>query len=63
MTSRSWLLLACALMASCAQTLATSGKVSTTAQAVCALRAAAAKHPDPKVRNPYLPEAANRSTL
>ena len=57
MTSRSWLLLACALMASCAQTLATSGKVSTTAQAVCALRAAAAKHPDPKVRNPdYLAE-------
>jgi methyltransferase (TIGR00027 family) len=51
------LLLGCALAASCAQTLATSGKVSVTAEAVCALRAAAAKHPDPKVRNPdYLAE-------
>lgn len=57
LTSRSWLLLGCALIASCAQTLATSGKVSVTAEAVCALRAAAAKHPDPKVRNPdYLAE-------
>jgi len=44
-------------MASCAQTLATSGRVSLTAESVCALRAAAAKHPDPKVRNPdYLAE-------
>jgi methyltransferase (TIGR00027 family) len=52
-----WLLLGLALLASCAQTLATSGRVSVTAEAVCALRAAAAKHPDPKVRNPdYLAE-------
>ncbi len=52
-----WLLLGLALMASCAQTLATSGRVSVTAESVCALRAAAAKHPDPKVRNPdYLAE-------
>ena len=52
-----WLALGLALMASCAQTLATSGKVSTTAESVCALRAAGAKHPDPKVRNPdYLAE-------
>jgi methyltransferase (TIGR00027 family) len=51
------LLLGLALMASCAQTLATSGRVSVTAESVCALRAAAAKHPDPKVRNPdYLAE-------
>jgi methyltransferase (TIGR00027 family) len=57
LTSRSWLLLGAALVASCAQTLATSGKVSVTAESVCALRAAAAKHPDPKVRNPdYLAE-------
>jgi hypothetical protein len=45
LTSRSWLLLGVALVASCAQTLATSGKVSVTAESVCALRAAAAKHP------------------
>ena len=45
------------LMASCAQTLATSGKVSVTAESVCALRAVGAMHPDPKVRNPdYLAE-------
>jgi methyltransferase (TIGR00027 family) len=44
-------------VASCAQTLATSGQVSMTAEGVCALRAVAAKHPDPKVRNPdYLAE-------
>src|SRR6185503_4311870 len=56
-SARSWVLLGCALVASCAQTLATSGKVSMTAESVCALRAAAAKHPDPKVRNPdYLAE-------
>src|SRR5262245_13285818 len=47
-----WLLLGLAVMASSAQTLATSGRVSVTAESVCALRAAAAKHPDPKVRNP-----------
>jgi methyltransferase (TIGR00027 family) len=52
-----WLLLGLTLMASCAQTLATSGRVSVTAESVCALRAVAAKHPDPKVRNPdYLAE-------
>ena len=52
-----WLLFGMALLASCAQTLATSGKVSATAESVCALRAAGAKHPDPKVRNPdYLAE-------
>src|SRR5215813_13947300 len=57
LTSPGWLLLGLALMASCAQTLATTGKVSVTAEAVCALRAAAARHPDPKVRNPdYLAE-------
>ncbi|HMH52198.1 MAG TPA: SAM-dependent methyltransferase [Candidatus Acidoferrum sp.] len=57
LTSGGWLLLGCALMASCAQTLATSGQVSVTAEAVCALRAVAAQHPDPKVRNPdYLAE-------
>jgi methyltransferase (TIGR00027 family) len=64
LTSRAWLLLGCGLLATCAQTLptsaqtlATSGTVSVTAQAVCALRAAAAKHPDPKLRNPdYLAE-------
>jgi hypothetical protein len=40
-----------------AQTLAASGKVSATAEAVCILRAIAAKHEDPKVRNPdYLAE-------
>jgi methyltransferase (TIGR00027 family) len=50
-------LLGLALVASCAQTLATSGRVSTTAESVCALRAIAAKHPDSKVRNPdYLAE-------
>ena len=52
-----WLALGLALMASCAQTLATSGRVSQTAESVCALRAVAARHPDPKVRNPdYLAE-------
>jgi methyltransferase (TIGR00027 family) len=52
-----WLLLGLALLASCAQTLAASGRVSQTAEAVCALRAVAAQHPDPKVRNPdYLAE-------
>jgi methyltransferase (TIGR00027 family) len=57
LTSPGWLLLGCALVASCAQTLATSGQVSVTAESVCALRAVAAKHPDPKVRNPdYLAE-------
>jgi hypothetical protein len=45
-------LLGLALVASCAQTLATSGQVTVTAESVCALRAVAAKHPDPKVRNP-----------
>src|SRR5262245_6118184 len=50
------LLLGVALVAS-GQTLATSGRVSTTAESVCVLRAIAAKHPDPKVRNPdYLAE-------
>jgi methyltransferase (TIGR00027 family) len=53
-------LLAGFVAASAAQTtqpLATSGKVSVTAESVCALRAAGAKHPDPKVRNPdYLAE-------
>jgi methyltransferase (TIGR00027 family) len=39
------------------RTLAASGRVSTTAEAVCVLRAIAAKHPDPKLRNPdYLAE-------
>jgi methyltransferase (TIGR00027 family) len=57
LTSGGWLLLGVALVASCAQTLATSGQVSVTAEAVCALRAVAAKHSDPKVRNPdYLAE-------
>lgn len=57
LTSPGWLLLGLALMASCAQTLATSGKVSVTAESVCALRAAGAMHPDPKLRNPdYLAE-------
>ena len=56
LTSPGWLLLGLALVAS-AQTLATSGRVSTTAESVCALRAVAAKHLDPKVRNPdYLAE-------
>jgi hypothetical protein len=51
LTSPGWLLLGLALVAS-AQTLATSGRVSTTAESVCALRAVAAKHLDPKIRNP-----------
>lgn len=52
-----WLLLGLALVAGSAQTLVSSGRVSLTAEAVCALRAVAAKHPDPKVRNPdYLAE-------
>src|SRR5262245_25190540 len=56
LTSHGWLLLAVALVAN-AQTLATSGRVSTTAESVCVLRAIAAKHPDPKIRNPdYLAE-------
>jgi methyltransferase (TIGR00027 family) len=56
LTSPGWLLLGLALVAN-AQTLATSGRVSTTAESVCALRAVAAKHLDPKVRNPdYLAE-------
>src|SRR5215510_871100 len=54
--SPGWLLLGVALSVN-AQTLATSGRVSTTAESVCALRAVAAKHPDPKIRNPdYLAE-------
>jgi methyltransferase (TIGR00027 family) len=56
-TSPGWLLLGLALIGSCAQSLAVSGRVSVTAESVCALRAAAAMHPDPKVRNPdYLAE-------
>lgn len=56
LTSAGWLVLGLALVAN-AQTLATSGRVSTTAESVCALRAVAAKHPDPKLRNPdYLAE-------
>ncbi len=51
MSSSVWLVLAVALVAN-AQTLATSGRVSTTAESVCALRAVAAKNPDPKLRNP-----------
>ena len=51
-----WLVFALALVAE-GQTLATSGRVSTTAESVCALRAIAAKHVDPRVRNPdYLAE-------
>jgi methyltransferase (TIGR00027 family) len=51
------LLLGLALAASWGQTLATTGRVSQTAESVCALRAAAARHPDPKIRNPdYLAE-------
>jgi methyltransferase (TIGR00027 family) len=54
--SPAWLVLGLSLVAN-AQTLATSGRVSTTAESVCVLRAVAAKHPDPKVRNPdYLAE-------
>jgi methyltransferase (TIGR00027 family) len=54
--SPGWLVLGLSLVAN-AQTLATSGRVSTTAESVCVLRAVAAKHPDPKVRNPdYLAE-------
>jgi methyltransferase (TIGR00027 family) len=56
LTSPGWLLLGVALVAN-GQTLATSGRVSTTAESVCALRAIAAKHVDPKIRNPdYLAE-------
>ena len=56
LTSPGWLLLGVALVAN-AQTLASDGRVSTTAESVCALRAVAAKHPDAKVRNPdYLAE-------
>ena len=56
MTFLGLLLLGVAVVAN-AQTLATSGRVSTTAESVCALRAIAAKHPDPKIRNPdYLAE-------
>jgi methyltransferase (TIGR00027 family) len=52
LSSFGWLALGIALMASCAQTLATSGRVSVTAESVCALRAVGAMHPDPKLRNP-----------
>src|SRR5439155_1307747 len=56
LTAPGWLVLGLALAAN-AQTLATSGRVSTTAESVCVLRAIAAKHLDPKVRNPdYLAE-------
>jgi methyltransferase (TIGR00027 family) len=56
LTSPGWLVLGLSLVAN-AQTLATSGRVSTTAESVCVLRAVAAKHHDPKVRNPdYLAE-------
>ena len=47
-----WLLLGGAVVAANAQPLATTGRVSTTAESVCALRAIGAKHPDPKIRNP-----------
>jgi methyltransferase (TIGR00027 family) len=63
LTSPGWLVLGLALLGGGApalvgaQTLAASGKVSATAEAVCMLRAAAARHEDPKVRNPdYLAE-------
>jgi O-methyltransferase involved in polyketide biosynthesis len=62
-TSPGWLMLGLALLAGGTpilagpQTLAASGKVSATAEAVCILRAVAARHDDPKVRNPdYLAE-------
>jgi methyltransferase (TIGR00027 family) len=56
LASPGWLVLGLSLVAN-AQTVATSGRVSTTAESVCVLRAVAAKHPDPKVRNPdYLAE-------
>jgi len=56
LTAPGWLVLGLALAAN-AQTLATSGRVSTTAESVCVLRAIVAKHLDPKVRNPdYLAE-------
>ena len=62
-TSLGWVVLGLALLAggppvrSGAETLAASGKVSATAESVCILRAAGAKHEDPKVRNPdYLAE-------
>ena len=52
-----WMLVALPLVAGCATSLAASGRVSWTAEAVCASRAIGAKHPDPKVRNPdYLAE-------
>jgi len=52
-----WALLGLPLAAGCATSLAASGRVSWTAESVCALRAIAAKDPDPKVRNPdYLAE-------
>src|SRR5262245_59635447 len=54
--SPGWLLLGVALSVN-AQTLATSGRVSTTAESVCTLRDGAARHPDAKIRNPdYLAE-------
>ena len=57
LTPRGWLMLSLALVGSCGQTLATSGRVSATAESVCAMRAVAAQHPDPKLRNPdYLAE-------
>src|SRR5207245_10754511 len=46
LTAPGWLVLGLALAAN-AQTLATSGRVSTTAESVCVLRAIAAKHLDP----------------
>src|SRR5262244_735291 len=50
------LLLGVALVAS-GQTVATSGRVSTTAESVCVVRAIAGRRPGPKVRNPdYLAE-------
>ena len=56
LTSPGWLLLGVALVAY-GQTLATSGRVSTPAESVCVMRAIAAKHADPKIRNPdYLAE-------
>src|SRR4030095_535888 len=56
LTSPGWLLLGVALVAN-GQTLATSGRVSTTAKPVGVCRAIAAKHADPKIRNPdYLAE-------
>src|SRR5262249_16801993 len=61
--SPGWLLLGLALVAN-AETLATSGRVSTTAESVCMLRAVAAKHPDVKILNPdYLAEEVGSGEL